>query len=370
MNDNDIQVSILRSLAELKAIKKEWDVLLNDISDRTIFQSYLFHHNVIEAFEREKEIYVLLFKLKGKLIGLLPLRIISRNLKIMKYKILEFLTHNRSDYQDIIISINKEKCLSAFLKYISENKAFWDLIFFKNIPIQNEELASFKETLQSKKLDYLTFEGVVCPIIEIKGSFDDYKRGLKKKLINDIRRRERRLKEKGELKIMHYSGEISLEILTNFFIQQHMKRWDRTNTPSKFHKIQHQRYYKLLLQDLYDNNLLDLFYLKLDNKILAFHFGSVFNNKVLFHTPTFDPDYSKYAPSKILLFHVIKSCFLRNIAIFDFLAGSERYKYDWTKKENRYINMVIFKNKLSKIIYQMIYHPEFYTLFRSYKRGL
>jgi CelD/BcsL family acetyltransferase involved in cellulose biosynthesis len=70
--------------------------------------------------------------------------------------------------------------------------------------------------------------------------------------------------------------------------------------------------------------------LKINEQIIAAHFGLIFNNTFTFCVPSYDSRFAKYSPGRLLIYFLIKHCFDSRISYFDFGPGEETYKYEWS----------------------------------------
>lgn len=369
MSDS-IKLSIIQDIKGFEELKDEWEKLLEQIPNRSIFQTFGWHHNVVKSFKREQEIFMFVFRKGNTLVGILPFRNISRNFRLIKFKVLEFLTHNRSDYQDVILGGFEEECFALFFDYLMKNKRLWDMLYLRNILGKSQNLKMLTHMLDEKGMDIQLQDGIVCPIIYTDKTYEEYIGKRKKKFLSNIRRCKNRLEELGPMKIVRFAGELPLNVLTQELIEQHIKRWNLTETPSKFNESAHREYYKNMFEALYLEGYLDLYYIESNGKRIAFHFGTKFNKKVCFHTPIFDPDFSKFSLNKILLINVIEQTFINNEDCFDFLAGVEQYKYDWTTQEQMTTSLLLFKNSFARNVYNMIYNPDRFKIFSRFKTTL
>lgn len=363
-------MSIDKDFDSIKDIEKEWCSLLNKSNNKMVFQTSLWNYEVGRSFSREKELFLVSFRKGNELIGIFPLRYTKRRLYIFSYKVITFLTHSRADCQDVIGETDINECVGIFAKYLKENNSIWDILYFKNIPEYSGYLKALQNVFNKYGLMSKLTNGVHCPTIDTSGKYDDYVKTLKKKMLGDIRRREKRLKETGEVVIQRFSGETELSYMIEELIKLHRKRWNLTNTPSKFNNEVHVKYYHNLIEALYREDILELYYIKHEEKYIAFFLGSSFNNEMLFHTPCFDPEYIKFSPSKILLLYVVKECFESNINKFNFLAGAEEYKWEWTQTQICSFNYISFKNMIAKLVYEVFYDRDAYKIFQNTKKRI
>jgi CelD/BcsL family acetyltransferase involved in cellulose biosynthesis len=62
-----------------------------------------------------------------------------------------------------------------------------------------------------------------------------------------------------------------------------------------------------------------------------------------FFQPGFDPEFRKLHVGKVLLARVVERCYEEQLTEFDFLRGTEEYKFDWTsqKRPTRACNVAL-----------------------------
>ncbi len=77
---------------------------------------------------------------------------------------------------------------------------------------------------------------------------------------------------------------------------------------------------------------------------MAGHYSFIYQKKVYCHSVGFDPDWSSYNVGSVLQLYAIEDAIRRGVIEFDFLRGSEEYKYYWTKKEHVSVDIAICKN--------------------------
>lgn len=365
-----MEMKLINNLNDLEYYENDWAKLLKSSEYRMIFQTFLWNKKIVESFNRENQMKIFCFTKNDELVAIAPLRKTVRNLKVAKYDVITFLTHNRADCQDFVGTNYLKEALQMLVGYLLSNDISWNLIYLRNIPATSKTSGVLTALLDDNNISYLVRDGISCPTVPIVSPFDDYAATLKKKMLSNLRRCENRLREQGKVEIQKYDGEVDIKFITDEFISLHMKRWSVTSTPSKFNRKLHRAYYLSLFQELYDNDQLELFYLKFEGKVIAFHFGSKFNNHVLSHTPCFDPEFSKFSPSKILLFYVLKDAFERGCSEFNFLAGAEEYKSEWAKNVEKTNSIYIFRNSLSKVLYNVFFDDFKYNRFKWIKRNI
>ncbi|KKR33462.1 MAG: hypothetical protein UT63_C0016G0001 [Candidatus Gottesmanbacteria bacterium GW2011_GWC2_39_8] len=78
----------------------------------------------------------------------------------------------------------------------------------------------------------------------------------------------------------------------------------------------------------FPQNKLMFYLLTMDNENIAVLFGFYHNNSALLYNSGFDPRFANFSPGLVLNAHAIRKSIEKGINQYDFLRGSERYKYD------------------------------------------
>lgn len=120
-------------------------------------------------------------------------------------------------------------------------------------------------------------------------------------------------------KVYHSLGNITKDDI-KFIKNTHIERWKFDNSPSPFKNPLRQKEYTQHKK----NKLLTV--LKIDNTWLAYHYGMVFKNTLLWHTPVINIKYLNYSPLEILLYETAEYCKTNGIYILDLGLGDEPYK--------------------------------------------
>ena len=96
----------------------------------------------------------------------------------------------------------------------------------------------------------------------------------------------------------------------------------------------------------------DFSFLKLNGKSIAFRYGFRYKNKFFAYNTSYDSQYHKLSPGRVLTFYVIKELIDGGIKEFDLLRGGESYKMEWTSSKRENLRVLIFK----KTVYSRLLH--------------
>ena len=144
--------------------------------------------------------------------------------------------------------------------------------------------------------------------------------------------------DRRKIKKLSFEGNIKFEILKNnsdfgeFFdvlMEQKLKRFTDTNF---YHKSTDNwfNYYKRLLSQKFQSFKVQASWIKIENKIIAAHFGFLKGDVFYYILPSFETGkWSKYSPGRIILLYLYEWANNNNFKIFDLTIGNETYKKGW-----------------------------------------
>jgi CelD/BcsL family acetyltransferase involved in cellulose biosynthesis len=196
-----------------------------------------------------------------------------------------------------------------------------------------EESVSIKTLLeQAERAGYRAFGRIVMrsPYISLHGSWEEYEKGLARKLRNDLRRCWRRLEEEGSLSVEIETGEHRLDALLEEGFGIEGSGWkDRKGTAIGSQGLTEQ-FYRAIARWASDEGWLRLAFLRLDARPIAFDFILEVDNVLYDVKGGYSRELARHSPGKILLRELLAQAFGRQVARFEFLGESEPYKLAWT----------------------------------------
>ena len=73
--------------------------------------------------------------------------------------------------------------------------------------------------------------------------------------------------------------------------------------------------------------------LELSGNPIALSFGFIHKGRFTFYLPSYDFEFEKYSPGRVLLYYLVKDACSKGLEYFDFGMGSEPYKFEWATEE-------------------------------------
>jgi len=165
----------------------------------------------------------------------------------------------------------------------------------------------------------------VSPAVELPGDWDSYLALLTKKNRHELRRKMRRLAAAGTVNWYAYAGEQHPEEFMDFFLDLH-----RRSRPDKaaFMDAEMEAFFRGIAITFRKKNYLRLYFLELDGVPVASCMCFDYRDELLLYNSGYDPAYAHLSVGLVLKAFCIKDAIERGKKRFDFLRGSEKYKYD------------------------------------------
>ena len=88
-------------------------------------------------------------------------------------------------------------------------------------------------------------------------------------------------------------------------------------------------FHALAMPRLCDRGLARLYALEIGDRIAGVYYGLQFGDRAYAYLGGFDPSFDSISPGTILIGHAIERAEGEGAREFDFLRGSESYKYRW-----------------------------------------
>jgi CelD/BcsL family acetyltransferase involved in cellulose biosynthesis len=162
----------------------------------------------------------------------------------------------------------------------------------------------------------------VSPYANLPGNWEDYLKSLETKQRHELRRKMRRLNEMGavDYRVKNTASPENIEIFFKLFRES---REDK----AQFLSPQMENYFRLLLGSTAGADYLRLNMLDYNGKPIAATICFDYNDEMLLYNSGFDREYSWLSAGLVSKAMAIEDSIKLGRAKFDFLKGSEEYKY-------------------------------------------
>lgn len=328
-------------------LKDEWNELLSSSRLPIIFQRYEWVSGCWKYFSKPGEgLLVFLVYDCEELIGIIPLKAKSRRNKYYDFSLIGADVY---DYSDLLIKKGKEKdVVDGLLNYLREQYRDFT-ISLKNIPHDCDSSRYLSKKISEGDIRGYIYSEDCVPYLVLPESKEGFLPKITKRIRADIMRQVNRLSSQGELRLESCANLDEAIKMSDVFFAQHIKRWESSNGYSVYKFKTKKDFLRVLLRGLFAPKIANMFTLFLGSRPIATCFALAFKGRFIYLSPTYDIEYAKYSPGKILLYKLINRCIEEGCEIFDFGIGKEAYKMQWPCRISQLYTFFIFseKNNLS-----------------------
>lgn len=200
----------------------------------------------------------------------------------------------------------------------------WDRGDLEGLPENGSWLGALAEAAESAGLAAEIAEDDVAPMLHLPATWEAYLAGLKPKQRHEIRRKERRLRERfPEARLMRSSVE-TLEADLDAFVDMHRAS---EGPKGRFMEKGMEPFFRRLGRELLPEGVFRLVFLEGDGEKLAGVVALRFEDDLLLYNSAYDPEHRAVAPGMVLISEIVKGGIGEGCARIDMLKGDLGYKY-------------------------------------------
>jgi CelD/BcsL family acetyltransferase involved in cellulose biosynthesis len=168
------------------------------------------------------------------------------------------------------------------------------------------------------------------PYIVVDRTLADYLAQRRSSFKADLRRRNRRLAEHGEVRFEVRDGSQERDRLLAEGWELEASDWKGRQGTAVAAHAQTRRFYAEVARRAAARERLRLCFLRLDGAAIAFIFALEQGGVVYLMKGGFDPAHARVSPGQLLLERVIEHAFASGLRRIELLGGSEQHKLAWT----------------------------------------
>jgi CelD/BcsL family acetyltransferase involved in cellulose biosynthesis len=178
--------------------------------------------------------------------------------------------------------------------------------------------------------------------LDVRGTWEDYERGLSGNLLRDLRKCSRALEREGAVSMETVRGgeQLDQQLREAFIVEA--SGWKGAAGTAIQSDPRTQRFYTAIGRWAAGCGTLRLFMLRADRRPLAMCFALQAHGICHLLKAGYDPAYGRYSPGKLLMHAVIRECFRDGVTRVEFNGDTEPYKLSWTDTAHEYQRLEAF----------------------------
>ena len=298
-------------------LQDRWTSILEFCSTNTIFVTPWWQRIWWEHFGGKSDLQLLSVYHMGDLIGIAPLRFREGKISFVGSK-------DVCDYGDFPVIKGKELIFfESLMNYLKPLQ--WEVVELNSVPQESQTLNYLPLIAKELGYDVCILKEDTVPFVDLTHLWEDYLVGLPKKYRHELRRKIRRLENAGAFR--QYSERKSENIrdsMGDFF------RLHRSSSieKSQFMTSENESFFMEVAYDFATRGQFNLSFLEFENVNVASCITFDYGNDYLLYNSGYDPSYSNLSVGLLNKAFTVKEAITTGRQRFDFLRGSERYKYE------------------------------------------
>lgn len=311
------------------------------------------------AKKEKYELYVLTVEKNNQVLAIMPLVREKVRYLGLPVKCLQFIS---GDLPNEILIGNQDikNSFRACLNFLYCNRKDWDKIYIKFLDFESAKLQQLLQLLNNSHIPYLFETGNTSPYIKVNKSWEEYYNSLSKKFRSTINNRLNKFRKSGTFEIVTYNKPENVKIGLAEIFQIADKSWqgqiDRAISSER-----DSEFFSKFVKVAAIKNWLDLRVLKFNKVPIAFSCSVIYSDTFFGVKTGYDPEYSKFSPGTILIYHMFRDLYKSGIKEFNLLGTPNTFKMKWTDLIRQYYNITIFRKELR-------FFPEYVTRKKIIKR--
>jgi CelD/BcsL family acetyltransferase involved in cellulose biosynthesis len=335
------------------ALRAEWQALFR-ASSRASGAPPFLSWEWIAAWQRGlnpgRTPYLLCARDGGKLVGLLPLGIEELRLPGLPVKArrLSLLGEGfgGADYLDVLASPERAReAVSAIFDHLARRVSF-DVLELDGVAADSPNLPLIEQQFgEEASFQHRLTPRFVCPQVELDG---DWAVVLKRsRRADNFKRRLRQLRARDgfEYRIVTQPAESGAAF--ERFLELHEACWAERGGSDATGHASLQSFHRDVVVRLAEAGLLRFDELWVEGACRASIYGMDDGQRYCFYNSGYEPAWKNASPGLVLLGLSIEAAVKRGVRRYDFLRGTETYKFDWATTTRETVSVLVTRRGLA-----------------------
>lgn len=349
-------INLVRDFPSFQALAEQWDrMIAEQFADHPFFRHFWFV-NYYRVFFPDTPLMVLTGReTDNGLAGALPTVRIRRVLAGVPLRSVQLLAGDHTPQNRILVTAGHDDLLSGFLDHLLERQT--DLIYFEDLPDRYPDRAWMERYCRDRRLRLEVRQVRRSPYIPIRGSFDDYRRGLTKKFRELLNNRLNKINRAGGFEITAHTGPEAVVPAVEAMRRIAARSWQGTEGSGLFSGDKNAAFYPEFIGHALSNRYGRVYILTHGGQPVAFEFH-VFHERTEYCLKAeYAHDFAQVSPGAVLEMELIRRAFDidTDIDTYDLMGYADPYKIRWTEYFTPYYRYFIFNRTVAARAAHLLY---------------
>jgi CelD/BcsL family acetyltransferase involved in cellulose biosynthesis len=327
--------------AKLASLQKEWAALWQRCPSAGPFQ----HPDWLLPWWRllgGGELWTLAVRDAGALVALAPLYIHTEG----NMRQLTLLGNGTSDSCDLLVEPDRRDATHAMFARIARAAGVWTCCDFRDVPAGSPLVVDLPQ-LPEHFAAILASEAP-CPVLALTDTTADLAGLATRSLLSNLRQCRRRAESVGAVTVEHADDRCVQPALTALFGLHHA-RWATRGEAGVLGDAALQSFHREIAERFLRRGWLRMLRLLIADETAAMSYGFSLRGRGYLYIGGFEPRFAHFSPGSLAIQQAIVDAKHDGAREFDFLRGSEPYKYRWGARDRPQFRVRIGNNAGAEI---------------------
>ncbi len=311
-------------------LRQDWDELVARSGHDEPFFRHHFLSLWLDNFAPGEELRLFVARSGERLVAALPLLEERGRMYGLRVRRLRAPANVHSCRFDLVADPDRPEAIKALWSHLRATRSF-DVLELADVPLDGAA-RGLLSLAEADGLRVAVWESMQTPFVPLEGGYDAVLGRLDAHFRQNLRRRKRKLEAKGKLELQRITGGRELERLLEEGLALERAGWKGERGTAIADDATTRGFYSELARRSAQRGELSLYFLRLDGRPVAFHFGLESGKTYYVPKVAFDEAHRECSPGQVMVDEVVRDLCERGFERFDFLGPNMTWKQDWSSQ--------------------------------------
>lgn len=341
-----MQIHEITDLAQLAAMQKQWDALLDESVTNSVYQSFEWLSVWWRHYARG-QLWVLVAKSHGRVRCIAPLMLTRERVLGIPYRRIRFVgsdatettTRNPfdrafsidrrygwSDVLDFLYRPQDLEALRAVLAYLQRQRGRWDILDLRDFPATTHSIALVEQMLATQR-PAARETAAQAAVVALDTDMEAYKKTRTKNWRKNIKRACNQIEGLTNVAVRTYQSPEQVAGMMPAVRELEARSWQGQSGVGAFSEERSAAFHHDVAVALAARDRFVLYTLEAADRLIAYQYALRDNERLHFHTTAMDPEFKPYSPGLYLQMKAIEQAFAEGLHEVVLGRGPETYKH-------------------------------------------